>query len=92
LLKPENKAMLASILTYHVVAGKVTAAALVEQIQAGGGRATLTTVQGATLTARVVDGKVVLQDGKGGSATVIAADLLQSNGVIHVTDSVSLPG
>jgi len=91
LLKPENKAKLAAVLTYHVVAGKVTAAALVEQIRAGGGKAVLTTVEGGTLTATVSDGKVMLRDQAGGSATVIAADVMQSNGVIHVTDSVSIP-
>ncbi len=91
LLKPENKARLAAVLTYHVVPGKVTAAALTEQIRAGGGKAVLTTVQGATLTATVSGGKVMLRDGAGGSATVIAADVMQSNGVIHVTDAVSIP-
>ena len=91
LLKPANKGMLASILTYHVVPGAVTAAALIEQINAGGGSASLTTVQGGTLTARVVDGKVVITDARGGTATVTTADLIQSNGVSHVTDAVSLP-
>nr|WP_246167467.1 fasciclin domain-containing protein [Sphingomonas piscis] len=91
LLKPENKTMLTGILTYHVVPGSVTAAQLTQQIAAGGGSASLTTVQGGTLTARVVDGKVVLTDAKGGTATVVMADLKQSNGVIHATDAVSLP-
>ena len=91
LLKPENKAALSSILTYHVVSGDVSAAQLIEQINAAGGSATLTTVQGGTLAARLVEGKVVLTDAKGGTATVVAADLTQSNGVIHVTDAVSLP-
>lgn len=91
LLKPENKAKLTSVLTYHVVPGKVTAAALVEQIRAGGGQAVLTTVQGGTLTATMSDGKVMLRDAAGGTATVTAADVMQSNGVIHVTDAVSLP-
>jgi uncharacterized surface protein with fasciclin (FAS1) repeats len=91
LLKPENKAQLAAVLTYHVVPGKVTAAALVEKIRAGGGEAVLTTVQGGTLTATVSGGKVMLRDAAGGSATVTAADVMQSNGVIHVTDAVSIP-
>jgi uncharacterized surface protein with fasciclin (FAS1) repeats len=92
LLKPENKAMLQSVLTYHVVPGRVTAADLMQQIRAGGGSARLTTVQGGTLTARMQGNSVVLVDAKGGTATVTQADVMQSNGVIHVTDSVSLPG
>jgi uncharacterized surface protein with fasciclin (FAS1) repeats len=92
LLKPENKAQLAAVLTYHVVPGKVTAAALIEQIEAGGGEAVLTTAQGGRLVATLVGGKVSLRDQAGGSATVTAADMIQSNGVIHVTDAVSLPG
>lgn len=91
LLRPENKAMLQSVLTYHVVPGRVGAADLAARIKAGGGTARLTTVQGGTLTARLAGGKVVLTDGKGGRATVTQADLDQSNGVIHVTDAVSLP-
>lgn len=91
LLKPENKATLTKILTYHVVAGNVTAAALVGQIKASGGSATLTTVSGGKLVATLSGGKVVLTDEKGGTATVIAADLIEKNGVIHVTDAVSLP-
>ena len=91
LLKPENRATLAGILTYHVVPGRVSAAQLVNQIQANGGAAALKTVQGGTLTARLAGGKVVLTDANGGTATVVAADLKQSNGIIHVTDAVSLP-
>ena len=91
LLMPANRDTLAAILTYHVVSGSVSAAQLIQMIQANGGTATLTTVQGGTLTARLADGKVVLTDAKGGTATVVAADLMQSNGVIHVTDAVSLP-
>jgi uncharacterized surface protein with fasciclin (FAS1) repeats len=91
LVKPENKATLTKILTYHVVPGKVAAGELIGMIQAGGGKAELKTLSGAILTARVVDGKVVLTDGMGGQATVTQADVFQSNGVIHVTDSVSLP-
>ena len=92
LLQPANKAMLQSILTYHVVPGRLTAANLMTKIRAGGGSARLTTVNGATLTARVMDGGIVLVDGKGGVAHVTQANVMQSNGVIHVTDSVSLPG
>lgn len=91
LLKPENKPTLTKILTYHVVAGKVTAAELIGMIKAGGGSATLTTVSGGKLTAAIMDGKVMLTDEKGGMATVTQADVMQKNGVIHVTDAVSLP-
>ena len=92
LLKPENKAKLVALLTYHVVAGKVSASDLIGKINASGGAATLTTVQGGTLTAKIMGGKVVIVDAKGGAATVTAADMMQSNGIIHVTDAVSIPG
>jgi uncharacterized surface protein with fasciclin (FAS1) repeats len=92
LVQPENKDTLTAILTYHVVPGKVAAGQLIEMIQQGGGKAELKTLNGGILTARVVGGKVVLTDGKGGEATVTQADVFQSNGVIHVTDAVSLPG
>ena len=92
LLLPENKSALQSVLTYHVVAGRVGAADLIRMIRAGGGKAMLRTVQGGTLTARLMGGKVVITDAKGGRATVTKADVFQKNGVIHVTDSVSLPG
>lgn len=91
LLKPENKATLAKILTYHVVAGKVTAADLVKMIQDGKGKATVKTVSGGTLTAMTKGGIVLLQDEKGATATVTLADVNQSNGVIHVVDAVLLP-
>ncbi len=91
LLEPAAKDQLTSVLTYHVVAGNVDAAELTRQIEAGGGSATLTTVQGGTLTARVDGGNVVLTDAKGGTSTVTAADLRQSNGVIHVIDTVLMP-
>ena len=91
LLKPENRDQLASVLTYHVVPGKVAAADLLAAITANGGSASLTTVEGGTLTATVADGKVKLTDERGGTATVVAADLMSSNGVVHVTDAVSLP-
>jgi uncharacterized surface protein with fasciclin (FAS1) repeats len=92
LLQPANRSTLKSVLTYHVVAGKVSASDLIAKINASGGSASLTTVQGGTLTARLDGGKVVIVDAKGGAATVVAADLMQSNGVIHVTDAVSIPG
>ncbi len=91
LTQPANRATLTSILTYHVVPGRITAADLTGQIQAGGGTATLTTVQGATLTAAVVNGNVVITDAAGGQSTVTIADVLQSNGVIHVVDTVLMP-
>ena len=91
LVMPANKAMLTKILTYHVVAGRVTAADLAAQIRAGGGQARLTTVEGGTLTASMRGGSVILTDEKGGVATVTQADVMQSNGVIHVTDTVSMP-
>lgn len=92
LLLPANRAQLTAVLTYHVVPGRVTAAQLIEQIRAGGGSARLTTVQGGTLTARLQGNSVVLTDARGGTARVTQADVMQSNGVIHVTDAVSLPG
>ena len=92
LLRPENLATLQSVLTYHVVAGRVTAADLMSMIRAGGGQARIVTVQGGTLTARMQGSGIVLIDAKGGIANVTQANVLQSNGVIHVTDSVSLPG
>jgi uncharacterized surface protein with fasciclin (FAS1) repeats len=91
LLKPENKAQLTKVLTYHVVPGKITAKELVKMIKSGGGTATLKTVEGGSLTAKLDGGKVVLTDEKGGMATVTIADVYQSNGVIHVVDSVLLP-
>lgn len=92
LLKPENKATLQAVLTYHVVPGKVKAADLLALIEANGGEARLKTVAGGELLAQVENGKVVLTDGAGGTATVVATDIAASNGVIHATDAVSLPG
>jgi uncharacterized surface protein with fasciclin (FAS1) repeats len=92
LLMPENKDTLVKVLTYHVVAGRVTSADLMRLIRTGGGSARLTTVSGGTLTAKLWKGKIVLVDAKGGFATVTQANVMQSNGVIHVTNSVSLPG
>ena len=91
LLKPENKKTLVKILTYHVVAGKINAAAVLKAIKAGKGKAVLTTVSGGTLTATLENGKVKLTDKKGGTAFVTATDLNGSNGVVHVIDSVLMP-
>jgi uncharacterized surface protein with fasciclin (FAS1) repeats len=91
LVKPENKGTLTAILTYHAVAGKVTAGDLVKLINANGGKATITTVQGGKLTAMLEGGKVVITDGAGRKTTVTTADVMTSNGVIHVTDGVFLP-
>lgn len=91
LLKPEMKADLTKVLTYHVVPGKVDAAALSEQIAAGGGSATLNTVQGEALTAKAAGNGITLTDAKGNVATVTTADVYQSNGVIHVIDKVLMP-
>ena len=91
LLKPENKAKLTAVLTYHVVAGKLDAKALQEKIKQGDGKATLKTVEGDTLTAEGRDGKIELVDAKGGRAEVTIPDVYQSNGVIHVVSAVLLP-
>jgi uncharacterized surface protein with fasciclin (FAS1) repeats len=91
LVKPENKGTLTTILTYHVVAGKLTAKDIVKAIQAGGGKAELTTVAGAKLSARLSGNSVVITDAKGGQSAVTTADVMQSNGVVHVIDSVLLP-
>ena len=92
LLQPANKSMLQSVLTYHVVSGRLTAADLMARIKAGNGRARLTTVQGGTLTASMMGNKIMLTDAKGGMSHVTQANVMQSNGVIHVTDGVSIPG
>ena len=91
LLKPENKSTLTKILTYHVVAGNLDAAAVLEAIKKGNGTAILKTVSGGILTASLDNGKVKLTDEKGGSAYVTITDLKGSNGVIHVIDAVVLP-
>jgi uncharacterized surface protein with fasciclin (FAS1) repeats len=91
LLKAENKATLAKILTYHVVAGNFNAAAVVKAITAAKGSLSLTTVSGGILIASLKDGKVILTDENGGVATVIVTDLTADNGVIHVIDTVVLP-
>ncbi|MBS3021543.1 hypothetical protein DJFAAGMI_04316 [Comamonas sp. PE63] len=91
LLKPENKGMLTTILTYHVVPGKWDAAALSKMIKDGNGKAMIKTVSGGTLTAKSSGQKIMLMDEKGGMATVTIPDVYQSNGVIHVVDKVLLP-
>jgi uncharacterized surface protein with fasciclin (FAS1) repeats len=91
LLKAENKATLAKILTYHVVAGNLNAAAVIKAITAAKGSLSIKTVSGGTLVASIKDGKVILTDENGGVSTVVATDLGASNGVIHVIDSVVLP-
>ena len=92
LVKPENKETLTQILTYHVVPGRVSASDLVAMIEEGGGQAELTTLNGGKLVAHMMGDKVAVMDAKGGMATVTQADVFQSNGVIHVTDGVFLPG
>ncbi len=91
LLKPENKDTLVKILTYHVVPGKLTSKDIAKQIKAGGGKAMLKTVQGGTLTASMDGKNLVLTDEKGGTSTVTIANVIQSNGVIHVVDTVLMP-
>jgi uncharacterized surface protein with fasciclin (FAS1) repeats len=91
LLKPENKATLTSILTYHVVAGKFDAAAVVAAIKDNDGAFEITTVQGGTLVASLVDGSVMLEDEKGNMSKVVIADVAASNGIIHAIDSVVMP-
>ncbi len=91
LLKAENKATLAKILTYHVVAGSFNATTVVKAIKDGGGSATLKTVSGGNLVASIKEGKVILTDEKGATSTVVATDLAANNGLIHVIDAVVLP-
>ena len=91
LVKPENKATLTKILTYHVVAGKLDAKAIAALIKKGNGIAELKTVSGGILKASMKGDKLVLTDEKGGMATVTIANVYQSNGVIHVIDTVVLP-
>ena len=91
LLKPESKATLSKILTYHVVAGNLDAAAVIKAITDGKGKVVVKTVSGGSLTATLKDGKVILTDEKGGKATVVATDLKAGNGVVHVIDTVLMP-
>lgn len=92
LVKPENKALLSKILTYHVIAGKWDAKSIAAKIKEGNGVAELKTVQGGILKASIKSGKLILTDEKGGTATVTIKNVFQSNGVIHVIDSVVIPG
>ena len=92
LLKPENKKTLTSVLTYHVVPGRVTAKQLMAKVKAGNGKAEMKTVEGAALTFKMKDGHVWVIDAKGDTAQVTIANVMQSNGVIHVIDTVLLPG
>ena len=91
LLKPENKAMLTSVLTYHVVAGRITAADIAAKAKAHRGKATYTTLQGGTLTFMKSGMGWMISDGKGDSGKITAANVIQSNGVIHVIDTVMMP-
>ncbi|MCY7307461.1 MAG: fasciclin domain-containing protein [Rhodoferax sp.] len=91
LLKPEMKGDLTTVLTYHVVPGKLDAAALMAKIKAGGGKAMLTTVQGGMLTVMAAGSGVSVTDAKGNVANVTTANVYQSNGVIHVVDKVLMP-
>ncbi|MDB4903466.1 MAG: fasciclin protein [Mucilaginibacter sp.] len=91
LVKPENKATLTKILTYHVVAGRLSATDLWAKVKAGNGKAELTTVQGGTLTAMAKGEKLYLVDEKGGKSWITIADVNQSNGVIHVVNAVLMP-
>jgi uncharacterized surface protein with fasciclin (FAS1) repeats len=91
LLKPENLDTLKSILTYHVVAGKVEAAAVIDAINKNNGKYSVTTVQGGAIVFSLKGGKVILTDANGATSTVILADVAASNGVIHAIDSVIMP-
>jgi uncharacterized surface protein with fasciclin (FAS1) repeats len=91
LVKPESKQTLTKILTYHVVAGKLGSKEIAAAIKAGGGKAELTTVQGGKLWAWMEGKKLMLKDEKGGTSMVTIADVFQSNGVIHVVDTVLMP-
>jgi len=91
LLKPENKAMLSKILTYHVVAGNFDSKKIAKAIKKGNGTASFTTVAGGKLTAMMEGNSLVLTDEKGGKSTVTIADVKQSNGVIHVVNTVLMP-
>jgi uncharacterized surface protein with fasciclin (FAS1) repeats len=91
LLLPANKDALAGVLTYHVIAGRLDAASVVKAIKDGGGKAVVKTLNGGDLTVSLNEGKVILTDANGGVSTVIVADLMADNGVIHVIDTVVLP-
>ena len=90
-LKPENKGMLTKVLTYHVVAGNMDAKKIMKAIKKGKGKAMFKTVAGGMLTAMMEGNTLVLTDEKGGQSRVTVADVRQSNGVIHVVDTVLMP-
>lgn len=92
LLLPENKEKLQKILSYHVLPGKATAEVVMDLTKKGGGHAKVATVQGEELTLKVDGGKVTVTDANGNSATVVQADIMNSNGVVHVIDAVLMPG
>ena len=92
LLKPENKQTLTSVLTYHVVAGRMSAKELMDKVKSNGGKTTLKTVAGGEITIAEKNGKLSVWDAKGGSAQITIQNVNQSNGVIHVVDTVLLPG
>lgn len=91
LLLPENKGKLQKILSYHVLPGKATAEVVMDLTKKGGGHAKVATVQGEELTLKVDGGKVTVTDAKGNTATVVQADMMNSNGVVHVIDAVLMP-
>ena len=91
LLKPENKGTLTKVLTYHVVAGNMDSKSIAKAIKKGDGKATFATVAGGTLTASMNGSDLILTDEKGGTSKVTIADVRQSNGVIHVVDTVLMP-
>jgi uncharacterized surface protein with fasciclin (FAS1) repeats len=91
LVKPENKATLTKILTYHVVSGRISARELKAWIAKGSGKYVMTTLEGGKLTATMSGENILLTDEKGGTATIVTADVFQSNGVIHVLDAVLMP-
>ena len=91
LVKPENKAALTKVLTYHVVPGRLSSADLMAKVKAGGGKAMLTTVEGEPITVQSKNGALWLWDTKGGASKITIANVNQSNGVIHVVDTVLMP-
>ena len=90
-MQPENKAQLAAILTYHVVAGKIAAADVVKALEMGKGKAALTTLNGGTLTAVQKDGGIFLMDANGNYSKIAKTDVMASNGVIHIIEDVVMP-
>lgn len=91
LLKPENKATLVKILTYHVVPGKITLETIREQVKAGGGKAVLTTVEGEPLTIEIANGAISLTDVNGNKSYIETPDVRQANGIVHVVNGVVIP-